>query len=103
MVRKGSRVQIPKTAPSSIPMHLLKRISQIFIGLIGAVLMLGGVFLIFAGAIDGFGNPAVWSRLVWIVGGLTSLVAGFYVFYVACDRDIGDTLDWIISSILLWP
>lgn len=98
-----SRVRIPFGAPIRIQMHLLKRIAKVFIGFIGAALMMGGVFLIFAGAIDGFGNPALWSRLAWIGGGLMSFAIGSYMFYIACDRNIGDMLDWIISLILLRP
>jgi len=80
-------------------MRLLLRIAKVFLGFIGAALMLSGTFLVFAGIVSGFGNPALWSRGAWTAGGLAIAAVGFYLFYLACNRNVAKAIGLIFDAI----
>ena len=79
-------------------MRLLLRIAKVFLGFIGAALMLSGTFLVFAGIVSGFGNPALWSRGAWTAGGLAIAAVGFYLFYLACNRNVAKAIGLIFDA-----
>ncbi len=86
-------------------MSFLKQLAKVLVGFIGAALIGVGAFLVYAGVRDGFGNPAAWSRLAWVLGGFATLIMGFYLFYHACDRDMAKTIGWILDAVIfrVWP
>ena len=78
----------------------MKRIGKALLGFVGAALVLAGAFLIVAGLWDGFGDPAVTSRIMWAGAGVITLSLGAYLFYLANDRDAGKAIIGIINGIL---
>ena len=83
---------------------ILKSSGKIILGSISAIAILVGGYLFIVGVINGFGNDSLPSRLTVSGSGLAAAVIGFYLLYIASNKNIvqaiGNILDGIVTILL---
>lgn len=63
------------------------------------IMIIGGIFLVIVGPLNGFGNPDTKDRLIVTGIGLTSLLLGLYIFYVLNERSIKKSFETILEML----
>ena len=99
MVRKGSRVQIPKTAPhyAHISKNDFKRVLELFL-----VLVFLTALILLALAIFGTGESTA-ARVMYALGGIIAAPLSLLLLVLANPKDTEGSILFILLSFINWP
>ncbi|MEO6761305.1 MAG: hypothetical protein ABI220_02925 [Candidatus Saccharimonadales bacterium] len=80
-------------------MKMFRRIGIIFAGIVGFLMIVAGLFVAIAGASGGLAgeHPSALSKVGVSATGVTTILIGLYLFYLANGKDLTKTISKIID------
>jgi hypothetical protein len=79
---------------------MLHTIKRAILLLLGSILVIGGGFIIIAGAVSGFGDHRVLIRIAYVIGGGVLVALGVYFYYLGSNKNLSKMFENILSAII---